>query len=126
MQVVKKSQAKIYNLPGRDWYYLIGPLNSEAKNLTFGIAVFAPGSKPGFHVHIKEEEVIYIIEGSGKLVFQGGQEIVLEPGTAVLIPPGVEHSIIAGDDKPLEMIAVFSPPVIPGSYDREQNKKGFL
>ncbi|MDW8103228.1 MAG: cupin domain-containing protein [Anaerolineae bacterium] len=118
MQVVKKDQAKVYNLPGRDWYYLIGPLNSEAKNLTFGIAVFTPGSKPGFHVHRGEEEVIYIVKGHGKIVFHGGQEVVLEPGVAVLIPPGVEHGIIAGNDEPLEMVAVFSPPVIPGSYDR--------
>ena len=120
MQVVKKATAYVYHLPGRDWYYLIGPLNSEAKNLVFGIALFPPNSKPGAHVHTKEEEIIYIIAGKGKIVFQGGQEVVLEPGVAVFIPPGVEHGIVAGDDEPLEMVTVFSPPVFPGSYDRKE------
>jgi len=119
MKAVRKNEARVYRLPGRDWYYLIGPLNSEAKKLVFGVAIFPPGSRPGAHVHSDEEEIIYITEGKGKIVFQDGREIILEPGVAVFIPPGVEHGIIAGEDEPLEMVTVFSPPVFPGSYDRE-------
>jgi len=118
MKAVKKDEAPVYSLPGRDWYYLVGPLNSEAQNLVFGVAVFPPGSRPGAHTHATEEEIIYIIAGQGKVVFNGNEEIALEPGVAVFIPPGVEHGIIAGGNEPLEMVTVFSPPVLPGSYDR--------
>lgn len=30
------STCTVHHLPGRDWYYLFGPVNSGARNLAFG------------------------------------------------------------------------------------------
>ena len=106
----------VYHLPGRDWYYLLGPLNSGAKNLVFGLAEFPGGTLAAPHVHAGEEEILYILSGAGTII-TSDQSIALEPGVAVLIPPGVTHQIRADGPDPLRLVTLFSPPVTPGAYD---------
>jgi len=106
----------VYHLPGRDWYYLLGPQNSAARNLAFGLAEFPAGTLAAAHVHAAEEEIIYILAGAGAIL-AGEQEIRLEPGVAVFIPPGQMHQIRADPPEPLKLVTLFSPPVTPGAYD---------
>jgi len=106
----------VYRLPGRDWYYLLGPQNSAARNLAFGLAEFPAGMLAAAHVHAAEEEIIYILSGAGEIL-AAEQEIRLEPGVAVFIPPGQMHQIRAGEEEPLKLVTLFSPPVTPGAYD---------
>ena len=106
----------VYNLPGRDWFYLLGPQNSGAQNLVFGLAEFPAGTLASAHSHAIEEEIIYILSGAGALLADG-QEVALEPGVAVYIPPGLTHRIRADGDQPLKLVTLFSPPVTPGAYD---------
>jgi quercetin dioxygenase-like cupin family protein len=106
----------VNRLPGRDWFYLLGPQNSSAKNLVFGLAEFPAGTLAAPHVHQAEEEVIYILAGRGTIL-AGEQEIPLEPGVAIYIPPGLTHQIRADEPEPLKLVTLFSPPVVPGAYD---------
>jgi quercetin dioxygenase-like cupin family protein len=106
----------VYHLPGRDWFYLIGPMNSEAKNLTFGLAEFHPGEAAPAHTHDLQEEILYILEGEGTFITVDGAR-PLEPGVAVFIPPGLEHRVAVSGERPLRLVTVFSPPVVPGAYD---------
>ena len=110
------SSCTVYHLPGRDWYYLLGPQNSSARNLAFGLAEFPAGTLAAAHVHAAEEEIIYILSGAGEIL-AAEQEIRLEPGVAVFIPPGQMHQIRAGEEEPLKLVTLFSPPVTPGAYD---------
>ena len=111
----------VYNLPGRDWFYLIGPQNSGARNLVFGLADFPGGTLATPHTHEAEEEILYVISGTGAIIAKE-QEIRFEPGVAVLIPPGIPHQIRADGEETLKVVTVFSPPVIPGAYDRDRNQ----
>ncbi|MBX7234995.1 MAG: cupin domain-containing protein [Caldilineales bacterium] len=110
------STCPVYHLPGRDWRYLLGPQNSAARNLVFGLAQFPGGTLAAAHVHAAEEEILYILAGAGAIL-AGEQEIALEPGVAVFIPPGLMHQIRADGPEPMELVTVFSPPVVPGVYD---------
>jgi quercetin dioxygenase-like cupin family protein len=110
----------VYHLPGRDWYYMLGPINSGAKNLTFGLAEFPGGTLAAPHVHAGEEEIIYILSGTGATI-AGDQEIELAPGVAVFIPPGLTHQIRADEPEPLRLVTLFSPPVTPGAYDPKKS-----
>jgi mannose-6-phosphate isomerase-like protein (cupin superfamily) len=116
LESVNREDAPVFHLPGRDWFLCVGPQNTAAKNLTLGVAVFPAGSAPEGHVHPAEEEVIYIISGTGELVTPEGT-IALTPGTSVYIPVGLHHATVSHGPEPLELISVFSPPVIPGSYE---------
>ena len=106
----------VYRLPGRDWFYLLGPQNSSARNLVLGLARFPGGTLATAHTHPAEEEMLYILSGRGAIL-AGEQEVRLEPGVAVYIPPGLPHQIRADGDEPLNLITLFSPPVTPGAYD---------
>jgi quercetin dioxygenase-like cupin family protein len=110
----------VHHLPGRDWFYLLGPQNSQAKNLAFGLAEFPAGTLAAAHTHPAEEEIIYILSGTGTIL-AGEQEIRLEPGAAIFIPPGLAHQIRVDDGAALKLVTLFSPPVVPGAYD--PNKK---
>jgi mannose-6-phosphate isomerase-like protein (cupin superfamily) len=110
------STCTVHHLPGRDWYYLLGPNNSGALNLAFGVAVFPAGTVAAPHMHSREEEIVFILSGRGAIL-AGEQELVLEPGVAVFIPPATEHQISVAEGEPLRLVTLFSPPVIPGAYD---------
>jgi len=118
LRAVKREEAKVFNLPGRDWLHYIGPEINGAKNITVGYSVFPGGSAPEGHVHPTQEEVIYIISGNGELVTPEGTA-TLEPGTVVYIPVGLHHQTVSHGPEPLEMVTSFSPPVIPGSYEED-------
>ena len=118
LKIVRRDEAHVYRLPGRDWLLYIGPQNSAARNLTVGVAVFPAGSAPAGHIHPTQEETIYIVAGRGRLVTdQGIAE--LEPGVAVFIPMGVHHATESNGPGALELVSVFSPPVEPGSYEAQ-------
>lgn len=117
LKAVRRDDAAVYHLPGRDWLLCVGPENTDAKGLTLGVAVFPEGSAPAGHVHDAAEEVIYVTSGKGQLVTPRGS-VDLEPGTSVYIPTGLFHATVSAGPGPLELISVFSPPVIPGSYEQ--------
>ena len=118
LHYVKEQKVDGVPLPGRLWKKLIGPENSECKNMIFGLVSFPPKSDPGTHVHLGEEEIIYVLSGRGETKV-GGKIYPLEPGVAVFTQPGIEHGVKTLGDEPLVLISVFSPPVKPGSYDKK-------
>ena len=117
LKAVRRDDAKVYPLPGRDWLLCVGPENTDSKALTLGVAVFPEGSAPTGHVHDASEEVIYIVSGKGQLVTDEGS-VDLEPGTSVYIPMGLLHQTVSRGPGPLELVSVFSPPVVPGAYEK--------
>src|SRR3990172_8272585 len=90
VKAVRREEAEVFNLPGRDWLLYVGPESVGAANLTVGWATFPPGSAPPGHVHPTHEHAIFIT------------------------PPRAAVRRGAG---PLEMVTSFSPPVVPGSYE---------
>ncbi len=117
LTATRREEAPVLHLPGRDWYLLLGPETTPAERATLGYSRFPGGSAPEGHVHDHEEELIYVVAGSGWLVAPD-ERVRLEPGIAVHIAPGTHHSTIADGGRDLELITVFSPPVVPGSYER--------
>ena len=117
-KAVRRDEALVHHLPERDWFLYIGPETTGAENMTVGWATFPPGAAPEGHVHPTQEEVIYITRGNGELVTPEGTA-KLEPGTAVYIPVGLFHATVSHGPEPLEMVTSFSPPVVPGSYEKE-------
>lgn len=119
LHTAHKDTCTVHHLPGRDWFYLLGPQNSPARNLVFGLATFPAGTVAAAHTHPAEEEMLYILAGSGEIV-AADQACRLEPGAAVYIPAGTEHQIRVDAGGALELVTVFSPPVTPGAYDPRQ------
>lgn len=115
---VARAESQVFPLPGRDWYFYVGPENSPARNVSVGVSVFPPGSAPAGHVHDAQEETIYVTSGRGRLVTPEATAD-LEPGVAVFIPVGTFHATESDGPDPLELVCLFSPPVVPGSYEKK-------
>lgn len=81
--------------------------SSELKGRTrlFARLRLASGSSIGFHRHEGEEEIFYILSGSGE-VSEGGPVTAVGPGDAVLTGNGGGHSIANTGAAPLEFMAV--------------------
>lgn len=115
---VARSEADQVPLPGRIWHSYFGPHNSDARQVSMGVSVFPAGSKPTGHVHPAEEETIYCISGRGRIVTSDGVAEV-EGGVVVHVPPGTFHATESDGPEPLELLCLFSPPVVSGSYEKK-------
>jgi quercetin dioxygenase-like cupin family protein len=71
-------------------------------------AIVPPGGGPPPHVHSREEEGFYILEG--EITFQtGGQRIMATAGTFVNMPVDVPHSFKNETNKPAKMLILVAP-----------------
>jgi len=71
-------------------------------------AIVPPGGGPPPHVHSREEESFYILEGEVTLHVDG-KRIVATPGMFANLPIGVPHSFKNESDKPAKMLISVAP-----------------
>lgn len=64
-----------------------------------------PGCSIGWHEHVNEEEIYYILKGKA-LIDENGEKHELNPGDASLTKGGESHSIENIGDEVLEFVAV--------------------
>ena len=64
-----------------------------------------PGASIGLHRHVGSSEVIYILSGTGKVLYEGEYEKV-QAGSVHYCPEGCEHSLINDSDADLTFFAV--------------------
>ena len=115
---VARDEAEQVPLPGRVWHSYFGPRDGVSNLVSLGVSVYPPGSKPEGHVHAAEEETIYCAAGRGRIVTSDGVAEV-EAGVVVHVPPGTFHATEADGPEPLELLCLFSPPVVSGSYEKK-------
>lgn len=71
-------------------------------------ALVPPGGGPPPHVHSREEEGFYVLEG--EITFQIGNEmLVAKPGAFANMPIGTPHSFKNQSDRPAKMLIVVAP-----------------
>ena len=63
----------------------------EKNKIMFGN--LEPGASIGMHIHETNSEIIYIVSGSGKVLYDNEEEILL-PGMCHYCPKGHRHSLI--------------------------------
>src|SRR5262245_44045140 len=56
------------------------------------IACYEPGQSTVMHVHPKEEEAIFVLEGTARMSV-GGEEHEVQAGTVVQFPNNVHHDV---------------------------------
>lgn len=59
--------------------------------------VMPAGSSVGFHQHVGTCEVIYVLEGDGRIL-EDGKYTPIKKGDVNYCPEGGEHSILAGEN----------------------------
>lgn len=71
-------------------------------------AVVPPGGGPPPHVHSREEESFYVLEGEITFTING-ERVVASPGTFANMPVGVPHSFKNEGDEPARMLISVAP-----------------
>lgn len=64
-----------------------------------------PGASIGMHTHDTGSEILYVLEGTGTVLYDGGEESV-EAGACHYCPKGHTHGLINSGDKDLIFFAV--------------------
>src|SRR4051812_37518118 len=84
------------SLANSDWYlgnrlsYLATPEQTDAR-FTLVEALVRDDGVPPPHVHTREDELYYLIDGEATFL-AGSQEITGGPGTFIFFPKGVPHA----------------------------------
>src|SRR5919199_1477477 len=71
-------------------------------------AVVPPGGGPPPHVHSREEEGFYVLDGEIPFTV-GGERIVATAGTFANMPVGTPHSFKNQSDRPAKMLISVAP-----------------
>jgi mannose-6-phosphate isomerase-like protein (cupin superfamily) len=108
----------------REFSYLVDH-EVGSRDVTQFLGVIAPGRAPD-HSHVYDE-VIYVIEGEGKMHLDG-TVTPIGGGSCIYLPPLVEHCLENSGDRPMRVLGVFHPAGDPASraYEasEEQSPKG--
>jgi mannose-6-phosphate isomerase-like protein (cupin superfamily) len=97
--------------PNREFRFLVDR-DMGCREVTQFVGIIPPGRAP-LHSHTYDE-VVYVIEGEGKLHL-GGTERPLEPGSCLHLPPLVEHCLENTGSNKMRVLGVFYPQGDPAS-----------
>src|SRR6478752_7366846 len=99
---------------GRPVWFLRNRMNVKATAKTTGGAfgllesLIAPGFSPPLHVHHREDESFYVLEG--ELTMQcGEQRFRAGAGAFVFLPRDVPHTFVVEGDRPARMLTFLTP-----------------
>jgi quercetin dioxygenase-like cupin family protein len=116
LPIVDETTIEALNLPGRNLRWIITKDNVNAQYCTMCMIEVEPGQtvRPA-HSHPNGEEVIYIIQGSGRVMIDGTVEPV-KMGCAVLFPQGSIHMLQNSGDVLMKVACFFAPPSDLSTY----------
>ncbi|HEY1689182.1 MAG TPA: quercetin 2,3-dioxygenase [Solirubrobacteraceae bacterium] len=81
----------------------------------FGLveALAPPGSSPPLHVHRREDESFWVLEGTLRIVC-GERTFIAEPGSFAFLPRDVPHTFLVLGDAPARLLSLCAP----GGFER--------
>ena len=78
-----------------------------SEQLTAEFVCYKPGQSTPQHPHPKQDELFYVIEGSGLFIIDD-TEIPVRESSLILVPAGVKHGILADKDSRLVVMFIKS------------------
>lgn len=121
MLILNESEVPEVEHPGRYMRWLANEDSLPAKNLSVCVIRVMPGEavRPA-HSHPHSEELIYIINGSGKVMIENEVGVV-GPGSAVLFEEGKIHMLKNTGDTEMKVICFFAPATNIDNYKMFEN-----
>jgi len=114
--IVEEDPRAYQALPGRNLRWIMTARGQGAHLLSSCVVELPPGGRVSpAHSHPGSEEMVYILEGVGR-VWIDGEVGELRPGSAVLFPKGLPHMLANASDVPLRAVCVYAPPTCLEEY----------
>jgi quercetin dioxygenase-like cupin family protein len=116
LPIVDENSIEAIDLPGRRLRWVVTKENTHAQHCSMCVIQVQPGQtvRPA-HSHPNGEEVIYIVQGSGRVMIEGVVEPVQE-GCAVLFPQGNIHMLQNTGDTVMKVACFFAPSTDLSNY----------
>ena len=113
---IHESDAAALDLPGRNLRWLVSNTGLDANNCSACVILVAPGERvrPA-HSHPNGEEVIYIIQGTGRVMVSGDVAPV-RAGSTVLFPQGAVHMLHNTGTEEMKVVCFFAPATNLDNY----------
>lgn len=93
------------------------------KSLVARMNCYEPGQVTPMHMHPGEDEILYIVEGEGKVTFKDSDDLLFKAGDLVCLPANQFHQIEAGQDNRTVLVYFMKPDyrsVRPDDGDTDQ------
>lgn len=74
------------------------------------LILIPPGCEVGWHHHAMQVETVFLLQGQSILTINSSEQ-PLNAGQIVAIPLGVEHALRNSGTEPVELMAIFTPPL---------------
>jgi mannose-6-phosphate isomerase-like protein (cupin superfamily) len=88
---------------------ILAPANSSLEAQSLAEATLKPGQSTEKHLHVRTEEIYYVLKGRGFMeIGQESREVV--PGDGIAIPPGSEHKLTNTGRENMVFLCCCSPP----------------
>jgi quercetin dioxygenase-like cupin family protein len=98
-----------------DIYRFLATGDETAGRYAMFEAIVLPGGGPPAHLHTREDETFYVLEG--EITFQIGEEkLVAGPGTFVNMPIGNPHSFKNEAQETAKMLISYAPAGLEGYF----------
>ena len=107
IKLIKKDNVEIRDFGNGLTLSILLDKISGAQNLDLGTVTIPAKSATAMHVR-DFEEVIYMINGQGKVKTES-EEYILNKGDCILIPPGIKHCHANDSESELEQLYIFAP-----------------
>jgi quercetin dioxygenase-like cupin family protein len=109
LPIIPEDSIPALDLPGRQLRWLMTQDTVGAQHCSMCVIKVAPGEtvRPA-HSHPNGEEVIYIVQGAGKVMIEGVVEPV-QAGSAVLFPQGKVHMLRNTGVTEMKVVCFFAP-----------------
>lgn len=78
----------------------------RSKDLVTRMNCYEPGQFTPVHTHPDDDEIVFCVEGRGRVTFDGLDDVPLSPGSLVVLPAGIAHGIEAAADSRMVVIYV--------------------
>ena len=86
----------------------------KSEQLWSEMACYEPGQSTVMHSHLREEEAIFVLQGTANMSI-GGEEVVVPAGAIVKFPAAVPHDVRnLGTDRLVIMFVKVNPKVLKG------------
>ncbi len=90
-------------------------IGSDQTDGEFSVVEFIsqPGEGVGLHTHTREDELVYLLEGTIEVAL-GDQTMTVGQGTCALLPRNIPHGFINRGERPSRLLAI----LLPGRLDQ--------
>jgi len=110
LPIIDEATVEEVALNGRRLRWVVTKENAGAQYCTFAVIRVAPGGRAlPAHSHPAGEEIIYILNGHGRVLVDGEVETV-KAGCAVLFPKGKVHILENLSEEEMKVACFFAPP----------------